>query len=148
MFIYAWKPGSEGASALAEALPAKKIKHENSKFIGNPNKIVINWGSSELPLQVQRSRVINPADRVLICSNKLRFFQHVGDRCSVPDWTTDRAVAFRWIGEGSTVCARQVLNGHSAQGLVIMTNDPHTHVDAPLYVKYIPKKDEYRIHVI
>lgn len=148
MYIYAWKVGSEGASALAEALPAKRIRHENSKFIGGAHKVVINWGSSELPVQVQRSRVINPADRIAICSNKLRFFQYVGDRCSVPEWTTEKVVAIRWLTEKHTICARQVLNGHSAQGLVIMTNDPRTHVDAPLYVKYIPKKDEYRVHVV
>ena len=41
---------------------------------------------------------------------------------------------------------RTKLTGHSGEGIVIATQADEL-VDAPLYVKYIPKKDEYRVHV-
>jgi glutathione synthase/RimK-type ligase-like ATP-grasp enzyme len=39
-----------------------------------------------------------------------------------------------------------VLNGHSGRGIVVAAT-PDGLVQAPLYVEYVPKQDEYRIHV-
>lgn len=141
---------SEGASNLAAELDIRKIKHENSRFKGGPNKKVINWGSTNLPDEVQKCNILNQAEAVRICSDKLRFFNHIsGHDISIPDWTTDPQVAMKWVAEGNTVCARQILNGHSAAGLVIMDkNTPDKFVKAPLYTKYVPKQDEYRVHVV
>lgn len=148
MFIYSWSKFSEGASELAQELGAKKIKHENSKFKGNASKVVINWGSSKLPDEVMKCKVINHPEKVVLCSDKLKFFERV-DKGIVPEWTTSMDVALSWVAEGHTVCARTVLNGHSAEGLVLMDRDhPNDFVKAPLYTKYIPKKDEFRVHVI
>jgi len=148
MFIYAWSKFSEGASELAEELDAKRIKHENSKFKGNPNKTVINWGSSKLPDEIMKCKVINHPDKVILCSDKLKFFQRVSAEI-VPEWTEDMDVALSWVANGFTVCARTVLNGHSAEGLVLMDKDhPDEFVKAPLYTQYVPKKDEFRVHVV
>lgn len=151
MFIYSWNKNSEGASTLAQALGARKIRHENSKFKGSPDKVVINWGSSNLPNEVEKSRVLNSSKSISLCSNKKIFFETCSknNKISVPPWTTSRDEAFNWVADNKTVCARQVLQGHSAEGLVIMTkNDPKSLVDAPLYTKYIKKQDEYRVHVV
>lgn len=148
--IFAWNEHSEGAKALADAMSIKRIKHENSKYKGNPKKIVINWGSSNVPAEVGKSKVINKAEIIKLCSDKLAFFDAIaGKNVSIPDWTTDSDVALRWIAEGHTVCARTILNGHSAKGLIILDKDnPDKFVKAPLYTKYIPKVDEYRVHVV
>lgn len=148
MFIYTWSKFSDGAAELAEELGAKKIKHENSKFKGNAAKVVINWGSSKLPAEVMKCKVINHPEKVVICSDKLNFFNKV-DKDICPEWTTSMDVALSWVAEGFTVCARTVLNGHSAEGLVLMDKDhPNDFVKAPLYTKYVPKKDEFRVHVV
>ena len=148
MFIYAWSKFSEGASELAEELGAKRIKHENSKFKGNPNKTVINWGSSKLPVEVMKCKVINHPDKVILCSDKLNFFKRVSAEI-VPEWTEVMDEALSWVANGYTVCARTILNGHSAEGLVLMDKDhPDNFVKAPLYTRYIPKKDEFRVHVV
>ncbi len=148
MFIYSWSKFSEGASELAQELGAKKIKHENSKFKGNGSKVVINWGSSNLPKEVLKCKVLNRPENVALCSDKLKFFEHV-DAEICPEWVTSMDVALSWVAEGHVVCARTVLNGHSAEGLVLMDRDhPNDFVRAPLYTKYIPKKDEFRVHVI
>jgi glutathione synthase/RimK-type ligase-like ATP-grasp enzyme len=149
LYIYSWKAASEGSKALAVALNARRIKHENSTFKGGPKKIVINWGSSSVPSEVEKSSVLNKPQAVGVCANKLNFFNKVSGHCSVPDWTTDTQVAMSWVAEGSLVCARTVLSGHSAEGLVIMSKDNlSSFTKAPLYTRYIPKQDEYRVHVV
>lgn len=150
LYLYAWNKGSEGAKELANALQIKKLKHEGSKFKGSPRHTVINWGSSNLPDNINGSRILNAPASVVLCSNKLTFFRHVSknDKVVIPPWTEKFDEAFEWVKTGP-VMARTVLNGHSAQGLVIMElNNPNSLVKAPLYTKYVPKIDEYRVHVI
>lgn len=45
-----------------------------------------------------------------------------------------------------TVVCRTILNGHSGAGIVLASKIEEL-VDAPLYVEYIPKSEEYRVHV-
>ena len=47
---------------------------------------------------------------------------------------------------GAILVARTVLNGHSGEGIVLC-GDQDLLVDAPLYTVYVPKKQEYRVHV-
>lgn len=148
--IYTHAP-SEGANNLAAALGIKKIKRENSNYVGNPNKTVINWGASRLPDAVGRARILNRPEAIAGVSNKLRFFESclANGAPRIPEFTTDFDIARGWLEGGSVVVARTILNGHSAEGLVII--EPNTGVDipaAPLYTKYVPKKEEWRVHVL
>lgn len=63
-----------------------------------------------------------------------------------PKWTVYNDDAERWIEEGKKVVCRTILNGHGGAGIVIAASVDEL-VDAPLYVQYIPKKAEYRVHV-
>lgn len=145
--IYLYKQGSESGKKLSEALGIKRLKHEGSKYRGGAHKTVINWGSSELPAEVRKSRVINSPDKVKNASNKLNFFKMMPEDIVVP-WTTDFNKAVEWTREGD-VCARTILNGHSAAGLVMMKQgQPDTFVKAPLFTKYVKKSDEFRVHVL
>lgn len=150
-YLYAYNPGSQGAKELGIALGIQRIKNENSRFVGGKNKIVINWGASELPEQVLRSTIINHPDRVKEATDKLSFFRKIASFKGhfLPDWTTDHKEAISWCAEGATVVARTVLRGHSGNGIRIMEPDkPETFVKAPLYTKYIPKNEEYRVHIV
>lgn len=65
-----------------------------------------------------------------------------------PPFTTDKAEAFRWLARGMTVVERHVLNGNSGAGIRLVESGGEEAISrAPLYVQYIPKKQEYRIHV-
>lgn len=144
--IYLYKQGSESGKKLAAALGVRRIRHGQSRYKGRPEKKVINWGSSELPPEVLKSTVINKPDRVKNASNKLKFFQMMPQDIVVP-WTTDFNQAVEWTRD-SDVCARTILSGHSAAGLVMMKKgQPDTFVQAPLFTKYIKKTDEFRVHV-
>lgn len=83
-----------------------------------------------------------------MASDKLKFFKALEetDKVRYPSFTADKAAAKLWILEGSTVVCRTVLNGHSGEGIVVATSEDAL-VDAPLYTIYVPKKEEYRVHV-
>lgn len=150
LYLFSWNRFSEGAKELADALQIKRLKHEGSKFKGNPRHTIINWGSGNLPDNIAGARVLNNPRSVVLCSNKLNFFRHVSknEAVNLPPWTEDAQQAIEWTKKGP-VMARTVLNGHSAAGLIIMEIDkPDSLVKAPLYTQYIPKQDEYRVHVI
>lgn len=147
-YLYPYKMGSAGAKALAEALGIKRIRREKSKFRGRADKTVINWGNGSLPDQVEACNVINKPEAVNKAGNKLLAFQALkeNENVNIPDFTEDADVATEWLADGIVV-ARTVLRGHSGNGIVLCEQDDDL-VDAPLYVKYVKKTQEYRVHVV
>ena len=158
VFIHSYNMASASANALCEALGARKILDGGrSRFRARPTDIVINWGSStdftpEALNGGEPTAMLNMPANVSTATNKLTFFQRLTDAglsdILVP-WTADKDQAEAWQDEGRTVVVRNVLNGHSAQGLEICDKDVDI-PDAPLYTMYIPKgakAGEYRVHV-
>lgn len=143
MFFYPYAKGSKSVKALKELLQAKEIKLEGSRFKPSPKKLVINWGNSSCPYAC-----LNPSDSIKKASNKLQAFKILQGSVGIPQWTESRQKASKWLVEGvcNEVVCRTILNGHSGNGIII-ANSPEDLVDAPLYVQYIPKKEEYRVHV-
>ena len=152
IYLYSWNKDSETAKDLANRLGIPRIKHTNSKFRGSPKKVVINYGSSELPEEVAKCVIIQSPEAIATNSHKLRFFRHMSEGEGVPrmpNWTTDEKVVRDWLVNGRAVMARTRLTGHSGEGIVIMTIDnPDVYITAPLYTQYVKKKDEYRLHFI
>lgn len=148
-YLYSYNMFSKGCEALARALGIKRIRRERSRFRGSQRKTVINWGSSnpERYGEIMNCHIINHPSAVAICSNKLEFFRTVGEHCSVPEWTENIQVVRDWLEDGHVACARQSLTGSCGAGLVVI-RDSSQLVEAPLYTKYTPKTDEYRIHVV
>lgn len=142
-FVYPYKQGSKSAKALATALGGKVLKLEGSRFRPRDRNKVINWGSSNCQLQS-----LNTSAAVREASNKLATFQKLavegGPR--LPQWTTDKNEALGWLRK-STVLARTSLQGHSGSGIIVVNKGETGLPDAPLYVKYIYKDEEYRVHI-
>jgi hypothetical protein len=111
--------------------------------------VVINWGCPVRPAHIPAgANVINPFSRVAIASNKLLTFRELrAAGVYIPECTEDAVEALGWIQGGVTVVARTILNGHGGKGIVLIDH-PKDMVAAPLYTRYIPKKSEYRVHVI
>jgi glutathione synthase/RimK-type ligase-like ATP-grasp enzyme len=152
-FIYPYRSASASAAGIANALGIRRISHTNSRFVGRPNKTVINWGATEVPDTVMNcGRVLNPPDRVRQASNKRVFFEAVqaageaGPR--IPAWTTSMETAQAWLanGECTTVFGRRTLSGHSGEGIEVFTQADQV-VNCPLYTQYVKKREEYRVHV-
>lgn len=146
LFIHGYMKGSGSVKGLKEALGATVIKREGSKFKGAAGKTVLNWGCSSLPPEVMKCRVINNPAAVALAANKLHAFRAMDELVNIPEFTTDRATAEGWINDGGVCVCRQKLTGHSGEGIVIAENLDEM-VNAPLYVKYIKKNQEYRVHV-
>lgn len=148
MYIYPYNLHSESVKALADALGARRIKEVGSKFRGSPEKLVINWGNSTDNEEVNKSRVLNLSVDIKNTSDKLKFFKLLESRdllAWMPPYTTNQGIAQNWADNGNMVVVRHKLQGHSGEGIKIIHNN--TVPEAPLYTLYIPKKDEYRVHL-
>lgn len=148
LFMYTYNKGSEGAKALSQELGIKRIKHEGSKFRGGRGKAIINWGASTVSDQALAcERILNHPNAIINASNKLKTFELLKEAgVSIPPFWSGMNEAMQAFNDGECLVARTVLNGHSGEGIVIIT-DAAEFVKAPLYTKYIPKKEEYRYHV-
>jgi hypothetical protein len=155
IIVYPYIQGSGSVQALREEgkkqfIVVKELLLENSRYVQRDGHIALNWGRSNLKgnpeFMKNGNRIINSALAVSQCTNKLTFFRAMQDGPRIPHYTTDREAAEKWQLEGHMVCERHKLDGHSAEGLVI--KEPHEQLArAPLYTRYVKKKDEYRIHL-
>lgn len=144
--ILPYRQGSASAKALSVALGGKVLKLEGSGFTPRLGDVIINWGNTTQGGVGGTRGVLNPAQGIRLASNKLIFFNMMEDKEMaefVPPFWEDKDE----IPEDAfPIVCRTVLAGHSGDGIVIAA-DRDGLVDAPLYVKYIKKQDEYRIHV-
>ena len=155
LWLYSYNENSGGAKELSKSLGIRRIKHENSSYKGSPNNIVINWGSRTVTDEIRKSTLLNPPEAIAKCSDKLKFFNlcasvhYEEDKPRIPNFTTDGEEAKKWVANGDIVVARKTLVGHSGEGIEFMeASHPNSFVEAPLYVEYIKKKDEYRVHFV
>ena len=162
--LLAYKQGSESAKALAEALGIKRLKDEGSRWEASGDDIVINWGrSSDHAVFGSPARILNRPGAIGSASHKikaLQLFQAAVDRgevIKIPGHTTARDTAYNWLISGSDVVVRTILQGHSGEGIQILTAKEDLDVigrgdkefpRAPLYTSYVRKNNEYRIHVM
>jgi len=140
--VYPYKQGSASAKTLAEALGAKVLKLNNSKYVPRQGDLVINWGSSDVK-DFGPARILNKDVKKAQCKLESfkafkeadirapRFFTDVKD---IPD-------------EAYPIICRTKLRGHSGDGIVVAETKDQL-VAAPLYTQYVKKKDEYRVHVL
>lgn len=148
-------PASEGAKAVANNMRITRIKREGSSYKHRDENIVINWGCPAIPPHIpENAEIINSFKAVARASDKLSAmicFIENGVHC--PPFTTDKGEAHDWMEQGRTVVVRKILNGHAGKGIEIY--DPEYLEDpdwvlpnAPLFTQYVPKKSEYRVHVV
>lgn len=138
--IVPYKRGSASAKLLAKTL---SDKIGSPVLAGLPSRYHTNilWGyRSGVSTNLQPSYNIGTATNKLATFNRLKEAE-----VSIPDFTTNKTEAEKWIEEGITVFARQQINSSGGKGIVVCTELPLP--PAPLYVKYIKKLQEFRVHV-
>lgn len=162
LLVLPYKSSSKSAVVIANELGCKRMNLTNSRVVDNPNTSIINWGNSTTDLSHLPSvKVYNVAENVRLASHKLDFFKAIeqyndanqDSPVSIPDWTSKVSVARRWYTEGNDVVVRNVMQGHSGDGLELISYDESILAKdavpkAPLYTKYMKKRDEYRVHVV
>lgn len=145
-YIYMYNNASENGKAVKNALGLKAIRHENSTFKGKDSTYVLNWGSSDLPREVRKCKVINTERAVMLSIDKLTAFTYLKkDAVSTVPWTVSKAEAQAWLSiPGNKVYARTKVKGYDGAGLTVCKHgDPLP--AAPLYTKGVNAVSEYRI---
>lgn len=142
--ILPYRQGSRAARSLAEALGGRVLKIDGtSRFTPRRGDVIINYGNTDAR-QYQRCH-LNGVN-LTHATNKLNFFRTMSDRGLtelIPQFWTRREDIPQ---DAYPIVCRTVLAGHSGDGIVIADTVDGL-VDAPLYVKYIKKQEEYRVHV-
>jgi carbamoylphosphate synthase large subunit len=141
--VYPYRAGSRGAKVLADELEARILRREKSRYVRREDDLIINWGASDCPYAGRG--VANQPDSIELASNKLKCFNLMKEMgVSVPDfWTKKEDIP----DDAFPVMCRTKLQAHSGEGIVVAENRGQL-VNAPLYTRYIKKKDEYRVHVV
>lgn len=149
--ILPYKPASASAKDLATALGAKRIKHVGGAYRGLRGDVVINWGSTKPQLFAtfrERVRLLNPPEAIQVSVNKLKTFEKLKEaEVAHPEWDIAKVWAEGRIRAGKKIVCRTNLEGYGGAGIVIAETVEEL-VDAPLYVQYVPKQEEYRVHVM
>lgn len=143
--VLPYRQGSRAARALAEALGGRVLKTDGtSRFNPRRDDVIINYGNTD-PRQFQRC-TINAVD-LRHATNKLNFFRAMSNREEtrnlIPEFWTDQAAI---PDDAFPIVCRTELAGHSGAGIVIASRREEL-VRAPLYVRYVKKQEEYRVHV-
>lgn len=150
-YLYPYKKGSKSAKFLAarmSELLGSKVFRIDETFKGSKYDFqVFNWGHGKLrflkPVKMHTLYNANAG----FAGNKLDAFKLFKENnVSIPRFTTDPDEAKGFITDKRPLVVRTILNGHSGAGIVLCIR-PDDVPHAPLYVEYILKKEEYRVHV-
>src|SRR3990167_880294 len=114
--------------------------------------VIIGWGNSKRPIWADKAKhhnclIINHWDSIKNAVDKsktLKLLTQAG--ITTIQWTIDNFMAMTWLNQGHIVFARTELRGNKGAGIKVMKN-VHEFVNAPLYTKYLPGLEEYRVHV-
>ncbi len=111
--------------------------------------VIINWGCSETPEKLRAGKFVNFPPAVKVASNKLSTFNvmQADGSINIPEFTTSYEAAQAWVEAGKVVVCRTKLNGHSGAGIVLAARVEDLVANCPLYVQYIKKAQEFRVHV-
>jgi glutathione synthase/RimK-type ligase-like ATP-grasp enzyme len=136
-YVYTPRP-SKSARALARALKGRRVRDLSRVQYGDT---VINWGNSGVPPTM--ATLLNlPSAIGMIANKRIAFDIFRNADIPIPGYATTKE-GVTW--KGDTV-VRHKLTGHSGEGIE-MVKAGETLPDAHLYVQYIRKEQEYRVHV-
>ncbi len=139
-------------SALSTSLKVKvpRLYTDGSgTFVPKDRHRIINWGLSVAPDKLRNGVFINKPELVSIAANKLLTFNKLSENPAIhlPLYTSSMESAQAWIDDGKVVVCRTKLNGHSGAGIILAARTEDLVVNCPLYVQYIKKAREFRVHV-
>ena len=152
--LYPYNMNSHSARALQIALIEQGIPcirvYEEGNYRPRETDLIINWGNPRRPhWEFYADTMLNFPKYVTIASNKLASAVAFATRPGIPTpmFTNEIEEAQQWLRKGNIVLARHILNGSGGVGIEVLEDAFATMPEAPLYVKYIRKIAEYRIHV-
>lgn len=145
--IQPYRAGSRSARVLRAALPdSRVIRITNSRYRPREGDLIINWGSSAQ--RFPDHYYLNTPSACARAADKLESYRVMGEAgVPIPAWTTDIEEAEQWLQEEYTVVSRALTRANSGRGITLHSGWPTELPEVPLYTRYVPKFDEYRVHV-
>jgi glutathione synthase/RimK-type ligase-like ATP-grasp enzyme len=137
---------SEGARALADALKLAGVRAilSNRTRFRRPS-LIVNWGSL-LPVEQRVGDTLNHPFTIAVARDKISTLSNLlAAEVSVPKFWLNKETAEQERGE-SIILERHSVTGQGGSGIVVKRNGQPLD-DAPLYVEYIRKEKEFRVHV-
>ena len=137
---------SASARALGTEMGVRLIRIRQSTFNDRPTDVIINWGCSER--RFPNAVYFNEPEAVSNAIYKLRgikLLEKAGVTTTLVSRDPDTAA--RWLSEGKKVLARQSETGHGGDGITVLSAGDEV-VSALYYSLYVPKFDEFRVHVV
>jgi len=148
--VISWNNGA-AARALSEKVSNGKLLRSNCNKPIPSCDFLINLGCSSISRPMSGvQNVLNWPVSVASASSKVKTFALLGDLCP-ESWTDKSEAEYYSLQTGDSIVCRTVDNGHSGAGIVVVSKDELLELgslpDAHLYVKAVPKRREYRVHV-
>lgn len=164
--IFPYNINSESAKALQQEIITRgirciRVKKDSRTFRVRKSDLLLNLGEHEVPdwaysVELANYGLLNELRSVAIARNKLLTFQALqAANVSIPEFTVSHDTAFDWLTEGIPFLGRRSVT--ASKGIGIQDYFPEECEDnsrrtfdlnpCPLYVKYIKKAAEYRVHV-
>lgn len=155
IILYPYQIYSESAKALQDEIVSRSISckrfRKDKDYLIGPYSTIVNWGNSEWPKWLSTKRdILNPPHKVKDACNKILTFKLLSKkyRSYIPAWTENKDQAVILNKLGHTILARTKVEGSGGEGIVVIEpKQPDKIPPAPLYVQYIKKKYEFRVHV-
>lgn len=117
--------------------------YPNRRYRPRESDLIVNWGYSKGVKWNEFNIDLNPVWAIENSINKFNAFMIMREHgVRVPDFTPEPEEACSW----KKVYVRHKLNGHAGQGIEVVRGADIPN-NAPLYVKAIDVKSEYRVHV-
>lgn len=132
---------SSGAQTINEKL-GQLSRLSRKSPVPKQYRIVINWGNSSSLSIDNGVKVLNAPTAIGMASNKLVAFRRLKDSgVRVPEFTTEPPKH-----SDAIYLARTTVRGSGGEGIIVV-RPGEAFPPAPLYVKYVQKTLEYRVHV-
>ena len=154
--IYPYNLQSTSAKELADVLDVRRVR-QNGNYRWRIGDKIINWGNSRVanwmhPTAIEE--VWNKPFSVALASHKIYTMDKLtASNIPIPDCTDSLDIAKQILQEGPkypglkhAVLCRTLTRANSGRGIVL-AETPEQLVPAPLYTRYVPKQQEYRVHV-
>lgn len=158
VIIYPYKIGSKSAVRLQEYIDDAGMYcmrvYPDGDYAPRKNDLIIGWGSGNWPHWRDKAADVkakwyNKSDSICNAVNKITSFKKFkANDVPHPEFTDNKKVAANWMKQGSLIVVRSDTEGMDGKGLKII-DDIYDFFDitAPLYTKFIPQQNEYRVHV-
>jgi len=155
---------SDGARKLADSVPGLLRLRCNgvSTFTPRATDYIINWGCNDTKADEwfptwRKANFLNLPNRVAVAQSKTKSLEAFKEAdVSHPEFTTDPDVVRQWFSTCKHtnkwgVIGRKLDCASSGRGIYYIDKDrfanTHNNMNYALFTKYMPKFDEYRVHV-